>query len=310
MDKNSRIYIAGHTGFIGGAVLKQLKEAGYKNYVLRTHKQLDLTDQRKAEKLFKEERPEYVFLLAARVGGIQANSVYPAEFIFQNIVIQTNVIHASYKFNVKKLLFLGSACMYPKACPQPMNPEHLLTGLIESTNEAFAVAKICGVRMCQAYNRQYKTKYICCVPATAYGPGDHFGLNGHVVSSLIERIHKAKVFGKKEVAVWGSGKPKREFMYIDDIARALIFLMQKYEGSGIMHIGAGRDTSIKELACLIKEIIGFRGRLNFDATKPDGNSRRLLDSQEIKKLGWDATIDLSAGLRLTYKWYKTQIGCL
>lgn len=306
MNKNSRIYIAGHTGFIGSAVLTILKKRNYGNLIYKTHKELDLTNQKKVNSFFKNTKPEYVFLLAARVGGIYANSTYPAEFIYENLVIQSNVIHASYMYGVKKLIFPGSACMYPKNCSQPMKEEYLLNGPIEPTNESFAVAKIAGIKMCQSYNRQYKTKYICCVPATAYGPGDHFGQNGHVISGLIERMHKAKISGSKEVTVWGSGSPKREFIYIDDIARTLVLLMQEYKGNGIMHIGNGKDISIKKLSYLIKKIVGFRGKLNFDTTKPDGNSRRLLKPQEIKKFGLKPSIDLSAGLQLTYKWYKAR----
>jgi len=306
MNKSSRIYIAGHTGFIGSAVLAALKRDGYNNLIYKTHKELDLTNQEKVNAFFKRTKPEYVFLLAALVGGIYANSIYPADFICQNFTIQTNVINAAYIFGAKKLIFPGSDCMYPKACPQPMKEEYLLSGPIEPTNEPFAVAKIAGIKMCQAYNRQYKAKFICCVPATGYGSNDRFGPNSHVISGLIERIHNAKVSGKKEVVVWGSGKPKREFIYVDDIVSALIFLMQKYEGSGIMHIGTGKEISIRSLARYIKEVIGFKGRVVFDTTKPDGNLRRLLDSQAIKKLGWNANIDLLAGLQLTYRWYKTQ----
>ena len=307
MNKNSRIYIAGHTGFIGAAVLAVLKKKGFKNLICKTHKELDLTNQEKVNAFFKRTKPEYVFLLAARVGGIYANSTYPAEFIYQNFAIQSNVMHAAYIYGVKKLIFLGSACMYPKACSQPMKEEYLLSGSVEPTNEPFAMAKIAGIKMAQAYNRQYKTKYICCDPATVYGQGDHFGLNGHVVASLIERMHNAKACSQEKIEVWGSGKPKREFVYIDDVVKALILLMQRYEGSKIMHIGTNQEISIRSLACLIKQIIGFKGKLVFDTTKPDGNLRRLLDSREIKKLKWRAKKDLSVGLRLTCKWYKTQI---
>lgn len=307
MNKSSRIYIAGHTGFIGSTVLAVLKRRGYRKLIYKTHQELDLTKQEKVNAFFKRTKPECIFLFAARVGGIYANNTYPADFIYQNLAIQSNVIHAAYLYGAKKLIFPGSACMYPKSCPQPMKEEYLLNGPIEPTNEPFAVAKIAGIKMCLAFNRQHKTKFISCVPATGYGPNDYFGPNSHVVSGLIGRIHNAKVSGQKEVVVWGSGKPMREFVYIDDIVSALIFLMQKYEGSVIMHIGTGREISIRSLACLIKEVIGFKGRLVFDTTKPDGNLRRLLDSQAIKKLGWNANIDLSAGLRLTYKWYKIKI---
>ncbi len=307
MNKNSRIYIAGHSGFIGGAVLRRLKEFGYKNFVLRTYKQLDLTDQRKTERLFKEEKPEYVFLLAARVGGIQANSVFPAEFIFQNIAIQANVIHASYKFGVKKLLFLGSACMYPKFCPQPMKPEYLLTGSIEPTNEPFAVAKICGVKMCQAYNQQYKTNFISAVPATVFGPGDHFDANGHVVASLIRRFCKAKSENKKEEVIWGTGKPKRELLFINDAAEACIFLMKNYNDSKLINIGGVKEVSIKELAIRIKKMVDFEGKITYDTSKPDGMPRRLMDSFNILKLGFKPKVSLEDGLRFTCEWYRRTI---
>lgn len=307
MDKRSRIYIAGHSGFIGGAVLRRLKECGYKNLILRTHKQLDLTDRCKTEKLFTEERPEYVFLLAARVGGIQANSTFPAEFLFQNIAIQTNVIHTAYKSGVKKLLFLGSACMYPKLCPQPIKPEYLLTGPIEPTNEPFAVAKICGVKMCQAYNRQYRTNYICAVPVTVFGPGDRFGGNGHVAANLIQRFHEAKIRNKKEMLIWGTGKPKRELLFIDDAAEGCIFLMQNYNDSRLINMGGVREVSIKELAARIKKITGFKGKLVYDRTKPDGTPRRLMDSSRILKLGFTPKISLDDGLQLTYDWYRRNI---
>ncbi len=296
MNKNSKIYIAGHAGFIGSAVLATLKKKGYRNLIYKTHKELDLTDQNKVNMFFKRTRPEYVFLLAARVGGIYANNTYPAEFIYQNLAIQTNVIQAAYKHKVRKLLFPGSACMYPKVCPQPMKEEYLLSGPIESTNEPFAVAKIAGIKMCQVYNRQYKTKYICCVPATVYGPGDHFGPNGHVVSGLIERIRNAKISGQKEVVVWGTGRPKREFIYIDDIVSALIFLMQNYEENSVINIGSGAEISIKALAFLIKSIIDFNGSLVFDTTKPDGNARRLLDSTKMNAMGWKPKVNLKRGL--------------
>ena len=304
MNKNSKIYIAGHTGFIGSAVLATLKKEGYNNLIYKTHQKLDLTNQDKVNTFFKRTKPEYVFLLAARVGGIHANNTYPAEFIYQNLAIQSNVIHAAYLYGAKKLIFPGSACMYPKACPQPMKEEYLLSGPIEPTNEPFALAKISGIKMCQAYNRQYKTKYICCVPATIYGPGDHFGLNGHVVSSLIERIHNAKATGEKEAVVWGSGKPKREFIYIEDVVDALIFLIKNYKESNIINIGTGTETSIKSLALLIKPIIGFKGALVFDITKPDGNIRRLLASTKLNTLGWRPKVSLRAGLSKTYNWFR------
>ncbi len=308
MKKNSRIYVAGHMGFIGSAVLAALKNRGYGNLIHKTHKELDLINQGKVNAFFRCTRPEYVFLLAARVGGIYANSAYPAEFIYQNLEIQSNVIHAAHIYGVKKLIFPGSACMYPKTCPQPMKEEYLLSGPMEPTNEPFAIAKIAGIKMCQAYNRQYKTKYICCVPAAVYGPGDHSGLSGHVVSSLIARIHNAKVSGQKEAVVWGTGKPKREFIYIDDAADALIFLMQNHKEIGIVNIGAGEEISIKGLAFLIKSIAGFKGSLAFDTTKPDGNARRLLDLTKINAMGWRPKVSLKAGLSQAYNWFRQDKG--
>jgi len=303
MDKNSRIYVAGHSGFIGSAVLETLKMRGYRDLIYKTHKELDLIDQKKVNVFFKRAKPEYVFLLAARVGGIHANSTYPAEFIYQNSLIQSNIIHATYTYGVKKLIFPGSSCMYPRACPQPMNEEDLLSGPIEPTNEPFAIAKIAGIKMCQAYNRQYKTKYICCVPATVYGPRDHFGPNGHVVSGLIERIHRVKVSGEREAVVWG-GKPKREFIYIDDVADALVFLMQNYKENSMINIGAGTETSIEALAFLVRSIADFKGSLVFDIKKPDGNARRFLNSAKINAIGWRPEVSLEEGLKKTMEWYE------
>jgi len=301
MQRKSRIYVAGHTGFVGRALTDKLKNSGFNNLILMTRNQLDLTDQNKVDKLFRDYRPEYVFLLAAKIGGIYANSVYPADFIYQNIAIQSNVIHAAYKYKVKKLLFPGSACMYPKYCPQPMKEEHLLTGLIEPTSEPFAVAKIAGIKMCQSYNRQYKTNFISVVPATIYGPGDHFDINGHVMAGLIEK------FCTREVRIWGTGKPKREFIFIDDLAGALIFLMKKYNGSGLINIGTGFEISIKNLSKKIKDIVLFKGKITFDTNKPDGMPRRLLDSTKLLSMDWKPKVDLGIGIELTYEWYKKQI---
>jgi len=302
MNKNSRIYVAGHTGFVGSALTRKLKALGFKNLILKTHKEIDLTGQDKVNKLFKETRPEYVFLLAAKVGGIRANNIYPADFIYQNIAIQANVIHAAYKYRAKKLLFPGSACMYPKYCLLPMKEKYLLTGLIEPTNEPFAVAKIAGIKMCQSYNRQYKTNFISVVPATIYGPGDHFDANGHVMAALIE-----KFCGKKEVKIWGTGKPKREFIFIDDVADALIFLMQNYNESEIINIGTGIEISIKSLAQRIKGVAKFQGKVTFETAKPDGMPRRLLDSTKLLNMGWRPKIDLEKGIKLACAWYKTNV---
>jgi len=304
MKKNSLIYVAGHTGFIGKAVVKKLKEKGYRNLILKTRRQLDLTSQKRVENFFKKYHPEYVFLFAAKVGGIFANSKYPADFIYQNLMIQTNVIHFAYKYKVKKLLFLGSSCMYPKFCPQPIKEEYLLTGKIESTNEGFGIAKICGIKMCIAYNKQYKTNFITAVPATVYGPRDHFGKEGHVVAALIEKFFKAVKYSKKEVKIWGTGRPKREFIYVDDTAEACIFLMNNYKGNEIIHIGTGKSISIRELAQKLKEISGFKGKIVYDRSRPDGIPQRLLDSEKIFKMGFNPKVDLDMGLKITYIWYK------
>lgn len=298
MNKNSRIYIAGHSGFVGSALVQKLKVLGFKNLILKTHKEADLTDQERVDKLFKRYLPEYIFLLAAKVGGIQANSSSPADFIYQNIAIQANVINAAYKYGAKKLLFPGSACMYPKYCPQPIKEKYLLTGLVEPTNEPFAVAKIAGVKICQAYNRQYKTNFITVVPATIYGPGDHFDASGHVMAALINK------FLCKKVRVWGTGRPKREFIFIDDLVEALVFLMQNHNGSEIVHIGTGEEISIKLLAHKIKDIVSYKGKISFDTTMPDGMPRRLLDSKRIVAMGWKPKVNLEDGIRRTYEWFK------
>ncbi len=308
IKKNSRIYIAGHTGFIGSAVLNKLKETGYKNLIYRTHRELDLTDRRATEKLFSSLRPEYVFLLAAKVGGIKTNNDYPADFFFQNITLQTNVIHAAYKYKANKLLFMGSSCMYPKLSPQPMKPKDIMTGPLEPTNEPFALAKICGLKMCQAYNKQYKTRFICAVPATVYGPGDHFDERGHVVAGLIERAHLAVIDSThNKLTVWGSGNAKREFLFINDAADACIFLMNRYDNNELIHIGSKQEVSIKALAKKIKSISGYQGKIIFQKNKPDGNPRRLLDSSKIFSLNWRPRVSLDDGLRRTYEWYRRNI---
>jgi len=305
MKKNSKIYVAGHTGFIGSAVVCELEKQGYENLVLKTRKQLDLTRQETTDRFFKKERPEYVFLFAARVGGIFANKTYPADFIYENVAIQSNVINAAHKYGVKKLLFPASACMYPKYCRQPIRESSLLTGFVEPTNEAFAVAKICGAKMCEAFNRQNKTHFICVVPATAYGENDHFDKNGHVVAGLIERFHNA-TNGRRThtVNIWGTGKPRREFIYVDDLARACVYLMKNYNGTEIVNIGSGEEVSIKELARRIKKQAGFKGKIIYDETKPDGMPCRLLDSSRLRRLGWKPEVKLDKGLRLAYEWYK------
>lgn len=300
MKKNSRIYVAGHLGFVGGALTTKLKSLGFKNLILKSHKEVDLADQEKVNKLFKEAKPEYVFLLAAKVGGIHANSAYPADFIYQNLAIQTNVIHAAYRYGSKKLLFPGSACMYPKYCPQPMKEEYLLTGPIETTNEPFAVAKIAGVKLCQAYNRQFKTNFISVVPATIYGPRDHFDVNGHVMAALINK------FSTNQVSIWGTGRPKREFIFIDDVADALIFLMRNFNDKEIIHIGTQEEISIKDLALKIKRVVSFKGQISFDKSKPDGSPRRLLDSARLLRMGWRPRVSLEKGIELTWEWYQSK----
>jgi len=304
MKKNSSIYVAGHKGLVGSAIVKKLKLQGYKNVITRTHKELDLVDKKKAESFFAKEKPEFVFLAAAKVGGIYANNTYPAEFIYQNLMIQTNVIDLSYKYGVKKLLFLASSCIYPKTCKQPIREEYLLTGPIELTNEAFAVAKLAGIKMCQAYNRQYGTNFISVIAANVYGVNDRFDENAHVISSLIKNFHEAKIKGQEAVTIWGSGKPKRDFLYVDDLVDACLFLMKNYNSSEIINVGTGIETSIKELAELVRQITGFKGKTIYDAAKPDGNLRRFLDSSKIKALGWKPNVVLNKGLRLAYNWYK------
>ncbi|MGA2916349.1 MAG: GDP-L-fucose synthase [Sedimentisphaerales bacterium] len=298
MSKEASIYVAGHTGLVGSAIIRELKSQGYKNVLTRTHKELELTDREKVENFFAKERPEYVFLAAAKVGGIYANGVYPAEFIYQNLMIQSNIIDLSYKYKVKKLLFLASSCIYPKDCKQPMKEEYLLTGTLEPTNEAFAIAKLAGIKMCQAYNRQYGTNFISVIPANVYGLNNHFDQNAHVVSSLIRNFHEAKLRNLESVTIWGSGKPEREFLYADDIANACLFLMDNYDSSEVINVGTGIETSVKDLAELLKQITGFDGRITYDANKPDGNLRRFLDSGKIKAMGWKPRISLNTGLKL------------
>jgi GDP-L-fucose synthase len=307
MERNARIYVAGHSGLIGSAVVRKLKSLDYKNIITRTHKEMDLKERNKVAEFFKKEGPEYVFLAAARVGGIYANSTFPAEFIYENLMIQTNVIDLSYRYGVKKLLFLASSCIYPKTCKQPMREEYLLTGPIEPTNEAFGIAKLAGVKMCQAYNRQYGTHFVSIVPANAYGINDHFDEDGHVVASLIKNFHEAKVKGNESITIWGTGRPKREFFYADDLADACIFLMDQYNENEPINVGTGLDTSVAELAELVKRTVGFKGNISYDTTKPDGNPARLLDTSRITALGWKSKITLEEGLKMTYDWFKTFI---
>ena len=302
-----KIYVAGHLGLVGSALVRRLRQGGYDNLVLRTKKELDLTDQRAAADFFEAEKPDYVFLAAARVGGILANSAYPAEFIHENLQIENNVISSSYGQGVKKLLFLGSSCIYPRDCPQPIREEYLLTGPLEPTNEPYALAKIAGIKMCQAYGREYGANFISVMPTNLYGPDDNFDLkDSHVLPAMIRRFHEAKVGHDKEVMVWGTGAPRREFLHVDDLADACVFLMENYDRPEIVNIGTGEDIAIKELAAMIKEIVGFAGEINWDTSKPDGTPRKLLDVSKLHNLGWKHKIGLEEGIRETYKWFVGQ----
>jgi len=368
MELDSKIYIAGHRGLVGSAIHRKLKEKGYANIIGRTHKELDLERQAQVESFFQEQRPEYVFLGAAKVGGIWANNSLPAEFIYSNIIVEVNVIHSAYLTGVKKLLFLGSSCIYPKHCPQPMKEEYLLTGPLEATNEPYAVAKIAGIKTCQSYNRQYGTNYISVMPTNLYGPNDNFDLEtSHVLAAMIRKFHLAKLAAKgdwegiqkddarygpipkdlcaaiggsetnpqsaiparhrsrharhrkaqprrtgsgeaggrnpQSVILWGSGTPKREFLYVDDLADACIFLMNQYDESDIINIGRGEDISIAELALLVKDIVGYAGDIEYDIEKPDGTPRKLLDVGKLRRLGWKPKISLEEGIGKTYEWY-------
>lgn len=305
MEKTAKIYLAGHQGLVGSAIHRKLSAAGFERIITRTFRELDLRSQPAAAEFFAAEKPEYVFLAAAKVGGILANNTYPAEFIHDNLAIQTNVIHQSYLHGVKKLLFLGSSCIYPKLAPQPMKEEHLLTGVLEPTNEPYAIAKIAGIKMCQAYNRQYGTRFISVMPTNLYGPNDNFDLQtSHVLPALIRKFHEAKINNRAFVEIWGSGLPRREFLHVDDLAAACLFLMQRYDGSEIVNIGVGEDITIKDLALLIKEIVGFEGELRFDSGKPDGAPRKLLDVSRLHALGWKAAISLREGISAAYRWYR------
>ncbi|PGY12705.1 GDP-L-fucose synthase [Bacillus sp. AFS031507] len=304
MNKESKIYVAGHRGLVGSAIIRKLEEKGYTNLVYRTSKELDLRDKNAVDILFAEEKPDFVFLAAAKVGGIVANNEYPADFIRDNLLIQTNIIDAAYRNNVAKLLFLGSTCIYPKMAPQPLKEEYLLTGVLEPTNEPYAIAKIAGIKMCESYNRQYGTQYISVMPTNLYGENDNFDLHtSHVLPALIRKFHEAKENNASFVEVWGTGTPKREFLYSDDLADASIYLMNNYSGNEIVNIGVGEDLPIKELAEKIKEVVGFKGEIQFDTTKPDGTPRKLVDVTKLNSLGWKATTSLEEGLKKAYQWF-------
>lgn len=306
MEVSSKIYVAGHRGLVGSAISRQLRAEGYRNLVERTHAELDLTGQQATADFFQRERPDYVFLAAAKVGGIHANNTYPADFIYSNLMVETNIIHAAYRSGVKKLLFLGSSCIYPRLAPQPIKEEYLMTGALEPTNEPYAMAKLAGISMCNAFRRQYGCNFISVMPTNLYGPGDSFDLeNAHVLPALIRKFHEAKIADKEAVTLWGTGTPRREFLFVDDLARACVFLMRKYDESGIVNIGTGVDHTITELAAKIAAVVGFTGDMVYDVTKPDGMPQKLLDISKINRLGWQAETSLEKGLRLTYEWFKT-----
>jgi GDP-L-fucose synthase len=305
VDLQSKIFIAGARGLVGSAVVRRLRGDGYTNLLVPHRQELDLTNQAGINAFFERERPEYVFLVAGRVGGILANSTYPADFIRDNLLIQALVIDAAYRFGARKLLDLGSSCIYPKLAPQPMTEDCLLTGPLEPTNEWYALAKISGLKMCQAYHRQYDFRAISLMPTNLYGPGDNFDLqNSHVLPAMIRKFHEAKVGGASEVVLWGTGSPRREFLHVDDLADACLFAMQNYEGEQFLNVGVGEDLSIRDLADLVAHEVGFTGRIVWDATKPDGTPRKLLDVSRLDKLGWKAKTSLPEGVRLTYQWFR------
>lgn len=304
MEKNSRIYVAGHRGLVGSAIVRNLEANGFTNIITRTHAELDLTNQADVRKFFEEERPEYVFLAAAKVGGIHANNTYPADFIYDNLMIQNNVIKAAHDFKVTKLLFLGSTCIYPKMAPQPIKEEYLLTGALEETNEAYAVAKIAGLEMCKFFKRQYGDNFISCMPTNLYGPNDNFDLkSSHVLPALIRKFHEAKVNGKDVVEVWGTGTPLREFIYVDDMAAACVFLMENYDGEQHVNIGTGEEVSIRQLAETVKEVVGFEGELVFNTDMPDGTPRKLTTVDKLHGLGFMHKVSLNEGIRMAYEWF-------
>jgi len=316
MKLDSKIYVAGHLGLVGSAIVRRLEELGFTNLIVRSRSELDLVDQAQVRAFFAEEKPEYVFLAAAKVGGIHANSTYPAEFIYQNLMIESNIVDAAYRNGVERLLFLGSSCIYPRAVEQPMREDALLTGVLEPTNEPYAVAKIAGIKLCESYNRQYDTDYRSVMPTNLYGQGDNFHPeNSHVIPAVMRRFHEAKLQGDSEVVVWGSGKPMREFLHVDDMAAACVHVMnldkQTYQANtqpmlSHINVGTGVDCSIREMAETVKKVVGFEGELVFDTTKPDGTMRKLMDVSRLEGLGWRAEISLEEGLAATYEWFLGQ----
>ena len=307
MKKDSKIYVAGHRGMVGSAICRALEKQGFENLIYRRSSELDLMDQQAVQAFFRKEQPEYVFLAAAKVGGIMANNTFRAEFLYNNLMIEANVIHAAHLAGVKKLLFLGSSCIYPKLAPQPLTEESLLSGYLEPTNEPYAIAKIAGIKLCEAYRDQYGANFISAMPTNLYGPNDNYDLKGsHVLPALIRRFHEAKINGNSQVELWGTGTPLREFLYVDDLAEACIFLMQEYNDSGFLNIGTGSDISIRDLAELIKNIVGYTGEYVFDTSKPDGTPRKLMDVSKINNLGWKATTSLEEGIEKVYREYAAR----
>ena len=307
MKSNSRIYVAGHRGLVGSAIISSLKQRGFENLITRTHAELELMDAVAVKDFFEQTKPEYVFLAAAKVGGIHANSTYPADFMRENLIVQTNVIHESWRQGVVKLLFLGSSCIYPKLCPQPIKEEYLLSGELEKTNDAYALAKIAGIKTCQSYNQQHGTHFISAMPTNLYGVNDNFHQeNSHVLPALIRRFHEAKLANVESISIWGTGTSRREFLHSSDLADAVLFLMENYDDSEIVNVGCGKDQTVKELAETIQEVVGYTGHLKFDSTRPDGTPQKILDISKINSLGWKPTISLREGLKQVYQWYTEQ----
>ncbi len=316
MDKNSKIYIAGHKGLVGSAIIRELEKRNFNCLITCTHRELDLTNQLAVQSFFKKEKPDYVILAAAKVGGIHANNTYPADFIYQNIMIEANIINSAYESKVKRLLFLGSTCIYPKAVEQPMREDALLTGILESSNEPYALAKIAGIKLCESYNRQYATDFRSVMPTNLYGVNDNFhSENSHVIPALMQRFHQAKINNDEEVVVWGTGKAMREFLYVDDMAEASLFVLELDEETykantqpmlSHINVGTSKDVTIREMAEIMGEVVGYKGKITFDATKPDGAPRKLIDVTRLESMGWKYDIDLKAGLKKTYKWYLTE----
>jgi GDP-L-fucose synthase len=305
MEKQAKIYVAGHRGMVGSAVVRRLKADGYANILTRTHPELDLLDQKAVFNFLAREKPDYIFLAAAKVGGIQANNTYRADFIYQNLMMEVNLIHGAHLAGVQRLCFLGSSCIYPRDCSQPIREEYLLTGPLEQTNEPYAIAKIAGIKLCESYNRQYGRQYFAVMPTNLYGPGDNYDLNNsHVLPALIRKVHEAKHRGDRELVVWGSGTPRREFLYVDDLANACVFLMERGYDGELLNVGVGEDLTIRELAETIMTVVGFKGNIVFDSSKPDGTPRKLLSVDRIRALGWQATTKLDQGITQTYKEFS------